>query len=867
MKALNLLLLAVPAVLGAQPRQPSARALQPSLFVLDLPGTALDEFPSSVKALSGVMTVVDKGGQHMLKASSPSEFLIMLPQALPADFTVELDVIPKAGGAPDDIMLEGMPSRNRGVASAELTWHTERISAVGGSPDMYQASMPDDLAASTPGNLTHIVVEFHGTQIKLYTNGRRLYTLDKQFARGRVLRVALGGADDGLNAAYLASFQIWLGGASASMIAGTPAIQSVAGGGQPSLPNGSTTYVPPVPGGNNPNQSQSSNGQTASNSQGLTGITPVTMTMAPKVTPGSPGPVVQWTAISNVTGYTVKRWKIDDLACCNNASAVQQAVSPWQDAALLLNGTYVYEVQATLNTGATVAEQTQYTVMMPIPNTPSVPAPLPTSGGTSSSTTSVASAPIAVQSGTPVRTASTPPPGSGASTALALMNGPAPTGLTVSGTPTTATVSWSPVTGATQYVVNRALQGSTAWTAVTATPIAATTSPVDVLPDFRQSYTYQVVAYQTNGATGAATVDYTPPKPTDPTGFAATFSGPTTLKLSWQAAPWAAEYLVSGPGIPLSTTVTGTAYTAPTPPYGTNVYQVASVFRPGGVLTPQSTWPTVTVSVSQPTQSLSGGVASPGTTSTSGTSGTCGCTKTGPFAAPQFKKITGAGLQGTFTHPTDGVFTVSAQSVYGRVMLDVKDDKNQSVLSADNPPAWGLSPDSRYFVVVATPQGAGAPVSVFKVARGPATWPQVISTTAYGDGQWGFSPEGLMFIVTRYENTPHQFSIDAFDLGSTTPSSGALHFQEIVFGPTVTVSSCGDRLMYSRWTQLSPQQGGASFYRRTSFGLTPVQSLWDNVVQTMSASITGTASAGFVVELQGSTVNGKTSFPSTQCSP
>jgi hypothetical protein len=184
---------------------------RPYLFVLDVQGTPLGEFPSTVQALNGVMTVVDQNGQHMLKASSPSEFLITLPQVLPSDFTVVLDFIPKGCCAPDDIMLEGTSTMNRGSASAQLTWHPERISVVGGSPDMYQSAMPADLAASTPGNLTQVVVEFSGTTIKLYTNGRRLYTLDKQFARGHVLRVWLGGADDGLNAVYLAGLRIAAG--------------------------------------------------------------------------------------------------------------------------------------------------------------------------------------------------------------------------------------------------------------------------------------------------------------------------------------------------------------------------------------------------------------------------------------------------------------------------------------------------------------------------------------------------------------------------------------------------------------------------------------------------------------------------------
>jgi hypothetical protein len=104
----------------------------PYLFTLDLAGTALDEFPSAVKALNGTMTVVDKDGQHMLRASSPSELLVTLPAVLPAVFTVEVDLIPKSCCAPEDLMLEGTPARNRGVASVELTWHSSHIMAVGG---------------------------------------------------------------------------------------------------------------------------------------------------------------------------------------------------------------------------------------------------------------------------------------------------------------------------------------------------------------------------------------------------------------------------------------------------------------------------------------------------------------------------------------------------------------------------------------------------------------------------------------------------------------------------------------------------------------------------------------------------------------
>jgi hypothetical protein len=849
---------------------PPGVAVPAPFFVLDLAGTPLDEFPSAVRALNGVMTVVDKSGQHMLKASSPSEFLITLPQPLPADFTLELDLIPKGCCAPDDIMLEGTPTMNRGIASAQLTWHPERISVVGGSADMYQSAMPADLAASTPGNLTRVVVEFSGPTIKLYTNGRRLYTLDKQFARGRVLRVWLGGADDGLNAVYLAGLR---------MTAGTGlGIIARAGGSQPSTPVPSPAGSAPSPLGSNPlpvvppssQPPQPQQQQTASQSYALTGTLSPAVTPVVTVTRSASGPLVDWTPVVSPGTYAVKRWRIDDVICCNNASPTDLTAGPWLDSWPTTMGTFVYSVTLTTSAG-TATGQTQMT-LQPSP----VSAP-PTNAGTAApSPPPPPTAPTspAVQTGTVPTTSRSAP--------AALAGPPAPTGLSVTGTPTTATVQWSPVSGATQYEVRRWVLGTSGpWTAVTPSPITATTSPVDVLPDFRVSYTYQVLAYQANGSFGAATVNYTPPQPADPTGFKASVFSVTSVLLSWQAAPWVSEYLVSGPGIPLSTTTTATSYTVSGAPYGANVYQVASVFRPGGVLTVQSAWPSVTAVIAQSAPISGGGVAGGTTGGTTGGSTTpCACSKTGPFAAPAFTKITGGSLQAPFTQQfsskSAGTFTVSAASVASSVMLDVKDDKGQSVFSVNDPAAWGRSADGQYFLVAATPasSNAGSAVSVYRVARGPAHWPVLIGTTVYGDGQWGFSPEGSMFIVTRFQNAPIQFSLEAYNLGASTPSSAVLHQSDLdVFAPTVTISPCGDRLLYFYWDQLQPTSGTGTFYQRTSFGSTPATKLteWDHVTAVIpTASLSaGTTSSGFEVQLKGLVVKGttQTSFPSLQCTP
>ena len=179
-----------------------------TIFDLNLAATPLGEFPRNLRALQGTMTVVQKDGMPMLKASSASEFLILLPEVLPQDFTVEFAVVPKGCCNPQDLSFEGSRTQNRGVASAHVEWDSDGQLMVVGGGEMYQAPMPDDLKAALPGVLTQVAVSFAGSTIKLYTNGRRLWTLDRQFARGRVFRVSLGGQDDNAGAVHLAGLRI-----------------------------------------------------------------------------------------------------------------------------------------------------------------------------------------------------------------------------------------------------------------------------------------------------------------------------------------------------------------------------------------------------------------------------------------------------------------------------------------------------------------------------------------------------------------------------------------------------------------------------------------------------------------------------------
>jgi hypothetical protein len=324
--------------LESQPTPPAgvayAAGFQPGgqqLFLLDLNGTPVGEVPTTIKPLRGNVEVVLQGGMRMLKASSASEFLITLPQVLPQDFTLEFDLVPKTGGPPPDLSIEGTPTINQGVGSAHLLWQADGyLAVIGGAQDNYEQPMPEDLKATLPGVLTQVGVSVSGPTVKLYTNGRRLFTLDRVFARGRVLRVSLGGIDDGPGAVHLARLRIATG---APVLAGPP---------------------PPAPA---PAPAPPPASQTSSQSQALTVGAPQPVSAVPNVavTQGTAGPVVTWGLLAGVTTYMVKRWKINDAACCNQSSPALSG-PPWQDGPLPVAGTYVFEVSASTPGGVATGQ-------------------------------------------------------------------------------------------------------------------------------------------------------------------------------------------------------------------------------------------------------------------------------------------------------------------------------------------------------------------------------------------------------------------------------------------------------------------------------------------------------------------------------
>jgi hypothetical protein len=158
-----------------------------------------------IRVVQGAWTAVQKDGMRMFKAAAPTELLVSLLEPLPTNFTLELQLVPKACCNPADLTIGEV---NQGAASAFFSWYSDALSVNGGG-EMYQAPMPEDFKVILPAALTEVTASFEGSTVKLYTNGRRLYTLtDRRFARGRTLRLSLGGQDDGDQAVFLAKLRV-----------------------------------------------------------------------------------------------------------------------------------------------------------------------------------------------------------------------------------------------------------------------------------------------------------------------------------------------------------------------------------------------------------------------------------------------------------------------------------------------------------------------------------------------------------------------------------------------------------------------------------------------------------------------------------
>jgi hypothetical protein len=355
------------------------------LFATDFSQDRVGNFPSGLKYVRGPLEVVLVDGVSMLRSIGPAEFIIPLAQPLPQDFTLEFDVVARNSNccSGEELAFEGSPELNRSPGSAWVSWHHQYAAILGGGQDMGSSTVrfSEDLQGELKGQLGQIQVMMSGTQFKLFTNGRQIYNIPNLvFRRSNVLRVYLGGLDDGTAAVYLARVRLAAGGGGAGVvanqqggvtgsgIAGQPsggAIQPVNTPPAPGTPVTGPSVTPPASAGAINSGPRPIGGAATATTQSSSTGTPLPTSLAGvSVSQGTAGPLVNWLPLSVPADYLVERWKIDDLSCCNNASSLIPPLTgpPWQDNPLSIAGTYVYKVTATTSAGK-VSGQAQFVVL------------------------------------------------------------------------------------------------------------------------------------------------------------------------------------------------------------------------------------------------------------------------------------------------------------------------------------------------------------------------------------------------------------------------------------------------------------------------------------------------------------------------
>ena len=290
------------------------------LFAIDFTQAPLGEFPKTLRSLRGSMTVVDKDGKRMLRATDNAEFLVSLPERLPEHFTLEFDLVSKEDYTTDEIAFEGTTSYTVGSASALVKWGRTGITIVGGSDAGHAyLTTPADIAAELSGQPAEFRADINGDTMTFHANGRQIARVaGRKLVRGRVLRIFLGGEGTKSGAAvHLSRLRI----ADASTSAPAVAQQ------QSALTGGTTGTTGTAP------------------ALAITGITANVNSL------GSAW--VTWNPLPVPASFVVLRWKVDDPTCCNAMSPPGQPLTGngWQDGVLTTPGTYAYRVIATTATG------------------------------------------------------------------------------------------------------------------------------------------------------------------------------------------------------------------------------------------------------------------------------------------------------------------------------------------------------------------------------------------------------------------------------------------------------------------------------------------------------------------------------------
>jgi outer membrane protein OmpA-like peptidoglycan-associated protein len=182
-----------------------------TIFFTDFTDDQVGNFPKRLTFKNGQMEVVElDGGQRALKASSFSELLIPLPEALPQKFTIELDVINRdsRGVGANTFEITG-GSGMRDDKYTQIGWGHHGLYVNGGGVQTMNIVPKDADIERYVGHPASFRILGDGPALKLYADEKRIANIPNAgFERGHQLVLDLQGRDDEKNAVYVTRIRV-----------------------------------------------------------------------------------------------------------------------------------------------------------------------------------------------------------------------------------------------------------------------------------------------------------------------------------------------------------------------------------------------------------------------------------------------------------------------------------------------------------------------------------------------------------------------------------------------------------------------------------------------------------------------------------
>jgi outer membrane protein OmpA-like peptidoglycan-associated protein len=183
---------------------------QRTIFFTDFTEDEVGNFPQRLEFKTGQLEVVEfEGGQRALKASSNSDLIIPLPEALPEKFTIEMDLINRnsRGVAANTFELEGGRTF-RDDKFTQVGWGHNGFGVSGGGISMDVQNKDADVQRYVGKPVTFRILA-DGKALKLYADEKRVANIPNgNFKRDKALFLRLEARDDDKDAVYVTRIRV-----------------------------------------------------------------------------------------------------------------------------------------------------------------------------------------------------------------------------------------------------------------------------------------------------------------------------------------------------------------------------------------------------------------------------------------------------------------------------------------------------------------------------------------------------------------------------------------------------------------------------------------------------------------------------------